>query len=386
MKKANEPVHFRQSVLQLLEANPPQEERLLATFESAKATGQPLYSTVLYILTHLNFSETEAERHWSRIRRHRDLIQIALGRDVGLRVAILDYFVNVNHELKNPKVIEISIYERTARSAVTDGLTGLYNHAYFVGALRREIQRSRRSGLKLSLVMFDLDNFKRVNDTKGHLEGDKVLVKSAALVTESLREIDLAARYGGEEFAVILPDTPRTGGFVAAERIRARIAEHFRKRRGSGPVTASGGVATFPDDADDAEQLVRRADEALYRSKAAGKNRITLVGGERRRHPRVAVKQPVTLEPEDGRRSPARVENASERGLLVRVGRSLPVGSAVMVALGPRRTSGARVAGEVVRVERASGAGGDAFELGLRLLADFTPPGSWLSRRVAASV
>ncbi|PYQ55412.1 MAG: diguanylate cyclase, partial [Acidobacteria bacterium] len=194
---------IRQALLQLLEANAPDEETLLARFEERRHGG-PIYSSILYILTHLTFSETEAERHWRRIRQHRETMTGALGRDVGLRVALLDYFVNVNRELKNPKVIELSIFESTARSAVTDGLTGLYNHTFFLSALRRETQRSKRHGLKLSLAMLDLDDFKRLNDTRGHLEGDRVLIKSASVVAENLREIDIAARYGGEEFALIL--------------------------------------------------------------------------------------------------------------------------------------------------------------------------------------
>src|SRR5262249_40347924 len=160
----------------------------------------------------------EAERHWRLIRQHRETMQRALGRDVGLRVAVVDYFVNVNRELKSPKVIEIAIYESTARSAVTDGLTRVSNHALFVSALRRETQRSRRHRLKLSLAMLDLDDFKRLNDTRGHLEGDRVLVKTAEVVARNLREIDIAARYGGEEFALVLPDTPRMGAFVVADR------------------------------------------------------------------------------------------------------------------------------------------------------------------------
>jgi len=262
---------IRHALLQLLEANPPDEEKLLARFESRRQEGESVYSAILYILTHLSFSEAEAERHWRRIRRHREALRKETHRDVGLRVALLDYFVNVSHELKNPKIIEISIYESTARSAVTDGLTGLFNHAYFLSALRRETQRSKRYGLPLSLAMLDLDDFKHLNDTHGHLAGDEVLVKTASLMTQSLREVDIAARYGGEEFALILPDTPRLGALVVADRIRKRVDEHFRRRKGGPTVTMSGGVATFPDDASDLEQLIKRADEGLYRSKAEGK-------------------------------------------------------------------------------------------------------------------
>ncbi|HEY3119759.1 MAG TPA: GGDEF domain-containing protein, partial [Vicinamibacteria bacterium] len=195
-------LNLRQSVVDLLEADPPQEERLLADFErdaevlGDRETAHPLYSTIIYILTHLTFSEPEARRHWQRIVAHRARLRVQLGREVGLRVALLDYFVNVNRELKNPKVIEISIFEKTERSAVTDGLTSLYNHSYFLQSLRREVLRAKRHGLKVSLIMFDLDNFKKLNDSYGHVEGDQVLLRAATLMVETLREIDIAARYG----------------------------------------------------------------------------------------------------------------------------------------------------------------------------------------------
>ena len=376
-------VGVRQSLLQLLEASP-DEERILERFEAHRASGYPLYSTVLYILTHLNFSEREAERHWTRICGHRGELQESLRRDVGLRVALLDYFLNLTQELKNPKVIEISIYESTARSAVTDGLTGLYDHAYFVAALRREVQRARRHGNKVSLIMIDLDDFERLNDSRGHPEGDKVLVKAAELVAESLREIDIAARYGGEEFAVILPDTGRTGGFVVAERIRARVESHFGRRRDGGPVTLSGGVVTFPDDAADHEQLVRRADEMLYRAKAGGKNRVLMMGGERRRAPRIPLLKSVLVRLPDARAPmSARAVDASKGGLCVRTPKAVPVGSALTVSV--RGDAAAPLQGEVVRVQKRK-ARALGYELGLRFLGDLLPPGSWLSRHVPSDV
>jgi two-component system cell cycle response regulator len=233
VKTPAESLNFRQSLLEFLEAGPAREEALLEEFERKKGHDDPLYSSLLYLLTHLDFTERQAARHWKRVVAHRDEMREGLGRDPGLRVAVLDYFVNVSRELRNPKIIEIAMYERTERSAVSDGLTGLYNHAYFLQALRQEVLRSKRHGLRAALMLLDLDDFKRVNDERGHVEGDRVLMKAAAIVRDGVREIDVAARYGGEEFAVLLPDTSRLGAYVVAERIRRRIEERFARARTS---------------------------------------------------------------------------------------------------------------------------------------------------------
>jgi diguanylate cyclase (GGDEF)-like protein len=348
-----DPVSFRQSLLQLLEAGPADDEKLMAEFESRMEEGYPLYSSVL---------EAEARRHWRNIVAHRDLLRMETGRDVGLRVALLDYFVNVNHELKNPMVIELAIYERTERSAVTDGLTGLFNHAHFTRALKREVQRAKRHNGKLALLMFDIDDFKKLNDTQGHLEGDRVLVKVAALIQEGMRDIDIASRYGGEEFAAILPDTAAAGGLLVAERIRGRIDDQFRRSRG-GRVTVSGGLATFPEDATDAETLIRRADEGLYRSKAAGKNQITVVPEDRRRHRRFTASHHLTLRGVSGHEASAQTKNVSDGGVLVSLKEPVPIGSPL--AIGPEG-----IPAEVVRVDAVPGEG---YNVGVRLL-DFDPP------------
>lgn len=367
-ERPTEDSNIRPSLLKLLESEPPDEERLLAELEQYRRAGQPVYACLLSILTHLSFSEAEAHRHWRRIQAHRDRLRSSLRRDVGLRVALLDYFVNVNRELHNPKVIEIAIYERTERSAVTDGLTGLFNHAYLIQALHREVLRARRHDLKLSLAMFDLDDFKRVNDTHGHLEGDRILMKTAAVMRESLREIDTAARYGGEEFAILLPETSRAGAHVVADRIRRRVEERLRARDGGG-ATISGGVATYPEDATSPEELLRRADEGLYRAKAGGKNRITMVGGERRRHFRVPVSHPVLLRARSQRRA-ARAENVSAGGLLVSLRAPVPVGSPVTLVIRPAGAASMALRGVVVRADKAGHDGRRSYEVGVRLVGE----------------
>jgi len=282
-------------------------------------------------------------------------------------VAILDYFVNVGGELKNPKVIELASYERTERSAVTDGLTGLYNHAYFMQALRQELLRSRRHGLRAALLLLDLDGFKSVNDVLGHVEGDRALMRAAAVLRESLREIDVAARYGGEEFAVLLPDTSRLGAFVVAERVRLRVEERFA--RGRVPITVSGGIAVFPEDAATPADLIVRADAGLYSAKAAGKNRILLPQGERRRHRRLPPRTHVSVDADEGKaREAAAVKNVSEGGMLVSLRAAVPVGSAVRLQIESPGRDPVGLSGEVVRVERVPGADAAAYDVGVRFL------------------
>ena len=364
MKSPAEALAFRHSLLDLLEAGPRREEALLAELERRRDPAQPLYSSLLYLLTHLNFPERTAERHWRRVVEHREGLRGALGRDPGLRVAILDYFANVCGELRNPKVIEIESYERTERSATTDGLTGLFNHAFFLQALRQELLRSRRQGLKAALLLLDLDDFKRVNDVRGHVEGDRALMRATAVLRESVRGIDIAARYGGEEFAVLLPDTSRLGALVVAERIRRRLEERFARSRPQ--LTVSGGVAVFPEDAGTPADLIVRADAALYAAKAAGKNRILFPPAERRRHGRRLDGSRALLSSGGHSRS-ASLKNVSDGGLLVTLREPVAVGSSVSVSIERPGTSAFDLHGEVVRVDPV-GEGGSppAFDVAVR--------------------
>ena len=364
--------NLRQSLLPMLEAAPGEEEGLLEELAKRGAKGEAIHAALLGVLVNLEFAEAEARRHWRRIREHRARLAGLLGRDPGLRVSLLDYFTNLEHRLRNPKIIEVSAYERTERSAVTDGLTGLFNRAYFLQALRHEMTRARRHALKTSLVLLDLDDFKLVNDTLGHLEGDRVLARAATVVKESVREIDIAARYGGEEFAVVLPETSGTGAYVVAERVRLRIEQRFRRRRGP-RVTLSGGIVTWPDDAATPADMIVKADEGLYRAKAAGKNRIVLAQGERRRHLRVPADHPVTLGA-PGRRTTARARNVSAGGLLLSLKKPVPVGSAVSLVIRAPGAPSVGLRGEVVRVDQAVMGDGarpsasSGFDVGLRLL------------------
>jgi diguanylate cyclase (GGDEF)-like protein len=163
------------------------------------------------------------------------------------------------------------------RLSITDGLTQVHNHRYFQDRLREEFRRAQRYDDPLSLILIDLDHFKVFNDQHGHQVGDIVLCDVAASLQRSVRETDLLARYGGEEFAILLPRTPLAGALTVAERVWREVGALHTGPQRALRVTASLGVSTFPHHAvNSAEQLVRSADQALYRAKDEGRNRICL--------------------------------------------------------------------------------------------------------------
>ena len=168
------------------------------------------------------------------------------------------------------------LLKRAEALSVTDDLTHLYNSRYLNLVLRRETKRASRSGRPLSLLFIDLDGFKAVNDTHGHLFGSRALVEAAAVIRSSARETDVVSRFGGDEFAIILPDTGGEGAFAVGARVRDKIAAHtfLAGDRLDIHLTASVGVATLPDVAASAEELVQAADKAMYQVKDSGKNGI----------------------------------------------------------------------------------------------------------------
>ncbi len=169
------------------------------------------------------------------------------------------------------------LYRLTKKLAITDELTGLANYRHLQTRLDDEVERARRYDKRLSLMMMDVDDFKGFNDAHGHLAGDGALAELARVFEGAIREVDMVARYGGEEFAVVLPETDAPGAYVAAEKLREAVAEHlFVDADGERDcsLTISIGIATFPDHASDKESLLRLADDALYRAKSGGKNRV----------------------------------------------------------------------------------------------------------------
>lgn len=182
------------------------------------------------------------------------------------------------HDELNAKVKELEqAKERLRQLAITDGLTGLYNHRYLKEHLEQELYRASRHLSEVSTVMIDIDHFKKYNDTYGHPAGDALLSAVARLLKENIRKIDIAARYGGEEFCLVLAETNKAAAVVVAEKMRKLVElSQFQPQeaRVNGRVTISLGVATFPDDATSMNDLIAIADRRLYHAKQGGRNQV----------------------------------------------------------------------------------------------------------------
>lgn len=170
------------------------------------------------------------------------------------------------------------LYEHTKRLSITDGLTKMFNHRYFQEHLTREFTRSQRNDKPLSLILLDIDHFKRFNDTYGHQQGDIVLKELARVLQNNIRSCDVLARYGGEEFAIILPETERVVCGKAAERLRAAVEKHsVPGQEEELKVTISMGLSTsLSENVTSAAELISAADRALYRAKENGRNRVEM--------------------------------------------------------------------------------------------------------------
>jgi diguanylate cyclase (GGDEF)-like protein len=165
------------------------------------------------------------------------------------------------------------MYQAVEAMATTDALTGLCNRRAFQERLAEMLRRAERHDRPLTLILCDIDHFKKINDTYGHLVGDVVLKRVAQVIPACVRKVDVAARYGGEEFAVVLEATDAVGGRQLAERIRQEVARlSLPADSGSFGCTLSLGMATFPADGHDERLLLLRADQALYYAKRHGRN------------------------------------------------------------------------------------------------------------------
>lgn len=262
----------------------PKQNDFLLSLE--KKYGIEVYSKIIYQLTRIQIPPRLAQEHLINVINHMHSLSKAVGRDIGFCVASYDYFINIVKFIKNPVLLEEWQLKEKENSADKDELTGLFNRRYFNQQMHQETEKFRRFGSPFSLLMVDIDHFKRFNDTHGHVAGDEVLKIVADVLTRIARAYDKVVRYGGEEFALILPLTTRKDAAYAAERLRVAIENQRILFNGKDldHVTVSIGIATCPIDSLDKQILVRRADQALYVAKRT-RNAVIAYCDYNRRNP-----------------------------------------------------------------------------------------------------
>ena len=222
--------------------------------------------------TQLELRESQSLQLWEEMLKRRRELAEQLGRPVSLKTVLMDVLSNAGL-IRVPVVLEYQAFKNLQVSAVTDALTGLYNRRLFSESFEKELNRARRYGLPLGIVILDLHRFKEVNDRYGHPRGDEILRAAAATLQKSLRTSDSAFRIGGDEFALLLPQTDAAQGLALSRRIESVFAETLQPQHLAFPVTMDHGIATFPQDGDQSEQLIRVADERLYHLKHANHSR-----------------------------------------------------------------------------------------------------------------
>ena len=258
--------------------------------EMERLHGEQALAEILHRLTRKSFDWPQAQLHWRGILEHQQVMRHALGRPLGLRAALCDYFINVRRDLRDPILVEEEAFRLNEERAIHDGLTGLFNRHYFNSVMEKQVASGARFKQPFSLIMADVDNFKLYNDRNGHPAGDQVLRQVARVLEKHTRAIDYLVRYGGEEFAIVLPRAGKEEAVAAAERHRAAVAQErflHQEHQPSGQLTISLGVASYPSDAQGPWDLVHRSDAALYEAKRRGRNQVWSSGPERRQYPRV---------------------------------------------------------------------------------------------------
>ena len=323
---------------------------------------------IFQILTSLELPIEKAAEYWKMVLKHREKMIAALHRNVDLVPALCDFLSSSPDHFQKPKIVEESDFARVIEGTTHDSLTALFNRPYFDQIFEQHISLARRYGTDLSVLFLDVDDFKEVNDTYGHQVGDTTLQDVARIIQREKRDSDVAARYGGEEFVLLMPHTENIHAYVLAERIRIRIQQQELDANGTPyKVTISGGLASFPSNARDSEELLRKADSALYLAKGAGKNVISFYREEKRRYLRVKFNQPIKIK-ELGFNGSLSYDGTSKDicigGILFENKDPLPIGARIQLSVPIKGDEPLLLIGTVVRVEAFEG---QHYEIGMTI-------------------
>ncbi len=363
---------IRNAIIQCLYDHAGDDDKFISELDKlALEHGSAVYILVINILTHLSFAQREAEKCWKEIVQHRTLMIEKMGRNVRLTTVICDYFCSIHQSLKNPVMVEIHVFEKTIKNIKFDRLTGLHTRAYFEESLNREVGRAKRYQSDLSILFFDLDDFKLINDTYGHQAGDFLLESVAGIILKQIRAEDIAARYGGEEIIIILPETGKVQALILGERIRRKISEHIFHYEGKElRMTLSGGLASLPIDTTSPSNLVKFADAALYRAKADGKNNVAIFSENKRRYVRMDFYSKIQIQQIDfeniGNKFSVHAKNISLTGILFESKTSIKIGTKINLTIPLTEVDNTiQVIGTVVRVEALDK---DLYDIGIAFL------------------
>jgi diguanylate cyclase (GGDEF)-like protein len=219
-------------------------------------------------ISQIDLTETQSQDCWDQILRRRQELTAAVGKRISLKTAMLDVLASMNF-LHVPILVEYEDYKKLQINAATDALTGLYNRRLFEEYWEKELNRAKRYGQHLALVILDLHRFKEVNDRHGHVQGDTALQMAAATLRKTLRASDSAFRIGGDEFALLLPQADPEQANTLCSRVRGFYESELRPLNLNVPLAIDFGVAVYPEDGDEKGTLIQLADERLYQHKKA---------------------------------------------------------------------------------------------------------------------
>ena len=359
---------IRSEITQLHEKRIDDEVFIARIGALAEREGDKVFPIVLNLLTSLNLSSAVAQNYWQRAVEHRLEMQANLNRDVTLITAFSDLLAHNGQKGFNPFLIDTKSYEEILHQSVRDVLTGLNNRAYFDQVFEQQLSLALRYNTDLSLLFLDIDNFKDINDQYGHQAGDSVLQNIATIIEKEKRDSDIAIRYGGEEFVLLMPHTGSINGIILAERIRLAVsATVITFEEYAISVTISGGLASYPADGDTSAAILAVADQALYQSKGAGKNVISLFKEDKRRYLRVKFHNPVFVKELDIDAKPTyagRGKDICIGGILFQNSEPLEIGSQIQIHTRISSENRLLLIGTVIRVESF---GPDDYDIGVAI-------------------
>ena len=353
-------------VLRYRESEPSDDAFILKMRDLIDQQDEGVCQAIFQVFAGIKLRPSEARQYWDDVLRHREDISKRLGRSVNLLSVMYDYFDTHGNFFDTPKLVEMSEYEKATRDSTHDSLTGLYNRRYMTSSLDQLLALAERYDNDVSLLFIDVDDFKEVNDTLGHQAGDEVLCQIARVISQEIRQSDIAVRYGGEEFVVLMPNTSSIDALILADRIRENVESNGLEITGKElKLTVSGGIASFPINARNAEDLINLADSALYRAKGAGKNNISLFKADNRRFLRISLSETIRIK-ELGFSNSKSFSGLSKDicvgGLLFENSKMLKIGSKIQISVPIGNEEPILLIGTVVRVEVLEA---DRFDIGV---------------------